>query len=577
MTCMLNSLRRFAAYYRPHKWLFILDMATAVMQSGFAICIPMLVRNTIKYDLPAQEVNRIAASLGIALALVGLMSLASYVNIRFGHYLGTRMETDMRADLFGHLQKLSFTYFDNTKTGHIISRISNDLFTIAEVAHHAPEDLFISLTTIIGSFALMFSISPTMAVLSIAPLPFMVLWGAVYGTKMRRGFKTVRERIADINSSVENSIQGIREVKSFTNEDHQIGKFGEVNKEFKSAKEGMYSIMASFHGGMMFMMEAYSLVIIGGGTALVYYGRIDLADLIGFQLYVPFIIGPVRRMVNFIEQMQQGMASFDRFIEIMDVEPDIVDRPGAVEPGEIKGDIALKDLWFKYEGSEDWVLRDVNLRVPAGSSAALVGESGAGKSTLAALIPRFYEAQKGTLAIDGIDVRDITQRALRRNIGIVQQNVFMFDATLRENIMFGDPQAGDEQLVEAAKNANIYEFIKSLPDGFDTQVGEHGVKLSGGQKQRVSIARVFLKNPPILIFDEATSSLDTESESLIRSAMEKLSEGRTTIIIAHRLSTVRNADYTYVLRSGRIVEEGTHDELMGRNGYYSELHAHSVF
>jgi len=570
-------IRRFIAFYRPYRALFALDIITAVLHSGFTLCVPLLIRNMLKYDLPAGDLSHIVLTLGMLLGLIALMSITRYINTRWGHVLGTRIETDMRRDLFGHLQKLSFSYFDRTKTGHIISRIANDLFNIAELAHHGPEDFLISLCLVAGAIGVMFWFNVSLALVTLFPLLFMITWGMIYGKRMKEGFRRVREKIADINSSVEDSIQGIREVKSYTNEEHEIDKFAEVNLEFRSAKEHMYGVMAGFHSGMTFLIESCMLAVVGGGAVLACYGRIDLADVIGFLLYVRFMMNPVRRLVNFVEQFQQGAASFERFVEIMDVEPDIVDRPNAVRPERIEGEIAFEGVWFRYPTSADWVLKDIDLRAPAGATIALVGESGAGKSTLASLIPRFYEVQRGAITIDGRDVLDLQQRSLRENIGIVQQNVFLFDSTIRENIMFGNPGAAGEELIQAAESANILDFIKGLPDGFDTWVGEHGVKLSGGQKQRVSIARAFLKNPPILIFDEATSSLDAESEGLIRASMEALCRDRTTIVIAHRLTTVKNADRTFVLREGRIVEQGAHAELLAREGYYSELYAGSSF
>jgi len=393
---------------------------------------------------------------------------------------------------------------------------------------------------------------------------------------LRRGWRRIRQRIADINSSVENSIQGIREVKSFANEEYEIDRFDGVNREFRLAKEGMYKAMAGFHAGMMFFVESHSLIIIAGGVVLAYQGHIELADIIVFLLMARFIMRPIRRLTGFVEQYQQGVAAFERFVEVMEVEPDIVDRSDALCPSACRGEVAIENLWFQYVTSSDWVLKDVSLRIPPGKSVALVGESGAGKSTIAALIPRFYEVHRGRVTVDGHDVMDLQQRFLRESVGIVQQNVFLFDTTIRDNIIFGRPDATEEELVDAARRANILDFIESLPDGFDTPVGEHGVKLSGGQKQRVSIARVFLKNPPILIFDEATSSLDTESERLIKESMDELCLNRTTLVIAHRLSTVRNADMTDVIRDGSIVEQGRHDELLERNGYYSDLYTNSV-
>ena len=569
-------LRRFLCYYRPYKLLFAIAIASAALHAGLMLVIPLIAGDILRNDLPEARLGPIWWKLGAVFGLIVLICITRYVNTFWGHVMGTRIETDMRSDLFRHLQKLSYTYYDNTKTGHLISRIANDLFNLAELAHHGPEDFLISGIMILGSFGIMLHFSPPLALLALIPLPFMVVWALVFGAKMRRGWRLVRQRVADINSQVENSVQGIREVKSFAQEDCEIDRFDGINCEFRLAKEGMYKAMASFHGGMMFFTESYQFIIIGGGVLLALRGMVDLTHLIVFLLYVRVVLMPIRRLTNFVEQFQQGVAAFERFIEVVDVEPDIVDRPGALRPKAIEGEVVFEDVWFKYATSEDWVLREVSLRIPPGRTVALVGESGAGKSTVAALIPRFYEAQKGRVLIDGHDVLDLQQRFLRESIGIVRQSVFLFDSTLRENIMFGRPDASDEEMVDAARRANILDFVQTLPRGFDTPVGEHGVKLSGGQKQRVSIARVFLKNPPILIFDEATSSLDTESERLIRDAMEELCENRSTLVIAHRLSTVRNADVTYVLRDGRIVEQGRHDDLLEREGYYRELYANSL-
>ena len=570
-------LRRFISYYSPHRKLFILDMTMAFVRACCAICIPYLTHAMLKDYLPSGDLPRVLSSLGIFFGLIVVMTAATYINMKWGHFLGARMETDMRSDLFHHLQKLSFRYFDNTKTGHIMSRISNDLFTISEVAHHAPEDFFIYSLIMVGGFSIMFHLNAPLATVALVPLPLMIGWGTIFGRRMRHNFRSVRKRIADINSNVENAIQGIREVKSFTNEPHEIEKFGVVNVQFRAAKERMYGTMAGFHSGMSFLSETYWLAVLGGGALLMHYGHADLPDVIAFLLYIRFIMNPIKRLVGFVEQFQQGAASFERFVEILNVEPEITDRPGAVAPrGRISGGIEIDDLWFRYEPETDWVLRGISLAIPPGCSAALVGESGAGKSTLAALVPRFYEAQRGNIRIDGQNIMELKQRFLRRNIGLVQQNVFLFDSSVRENIMFGRPGASEEELVEAARKAHIHDFVMSLPEDFDTLVGEHGVKLSGGQRQRISIARVFLKDPPILIFDEATSSLDTESEAMIKEAMDLLCRDRTTVIIAHRLSTVKNADYTYVLRGGCMVEHGRHEELLAAGGYYQELYANSL-
>lgn len=565
-------LRRFAAYYKPHKKLFILDISTATFQSILSIFIPLIVSIILKTYLPDKNFTMMAYAISAIFMIAIVIAIANYINIRWGHILGARMETDMRSDLFAHLQKLSFSYFDNTKTGHIVSRISNDLFNVSEIAHHGPEDFFISLFTLLGAFSCMFYLNTPLAFVTLIPLPFLLLWGMTYQGRMRNRYRHIRTRIADINSSVENSIQGIREVKSFANEELELERFDDVNSEFKFAKEKMYTVMAAFHSAMMFILNCYPLTLIAGGVIVVANGLADIADILTFMIFLRFIMNPIRRMVNFSEQFQQGVASFERFVEIMDIEPEICDHKNAIPLEAVKGNIVFNDVTFKYNEESNDILNNINLDIKAGATVALVGESGAGKTTLAAIIPRFYEPQKGTISIDDINIMDLQQQSLRDNIGIVRQNPFMFDTTIAENILFGKPNASEAEMVEAARNANILEFINSLPERFNTLVGEHGVKLSGGQKQRVSIARVFLKNPPILIFDEATSSLDTESESLIKQSMNILCENRTTIIIAHRLSTIKHADMIYVLKNGSIVESGNHKSLIKKEGYYHTLH-----
>lgn len=571
---MLDRLKRFIRFYKPHWKIFVLDMLTAVAISVMTVIIPYIVHEITSDYLPQRDLRMIIISLSIILALAIALAAAHYVNIRWGHILGVRMEADMRSELFRHLQKLSFSYYDRTKTGHIISRISNDLTQIAEVAHHAPEDLLISGCTIIGAFFFMFNFNPTLTLIALIPLPFILFWGMIFQKRMHQNFKTVRQKVADINSRVENSIQGIREVKSYTNEQHEIEKFYEVNSAFRMARENVFGTLAGFHSGMMFLIQTYSLLTIGGGAILMYYGKANMSDILTFFLYNRFITHPIFKLVSFSEQFQQGGAAFDRFVEIMEVEPEIKDCEDPVRPEAVEGNIEFKNVTFRYKTDEgaDVVLDDVSFTITAGQTVALVGESGAGKSTIAALLPRFYEAEKGEILIDGNNVMKLKQEFLRANVGLVQQNVFLFDATIRENIMFGRPDATEEELIDASKRANIYDFIMDQADGFDTLVGEHGVMLSGGQKQRVSIARVFLKNPPILIFDEATSSLDNESEKLIQQSMDELCRDRTTLVIAHRLTTVRNADYTYVIKRGKIVESGTHDDLIAADGYYNRLH-----
>jgi len=569
-------LKRFIKFYKPHKWLFILDMSVAFLAAILSVFYPMITRSLLKTYIPNKDIHGIVLMLSLMGGIMILKAIFTYIRIRWGHIMGVRMETDMRTDIFTHLQKLSFNYFDNVKTGHLMSRISNDLNMIAEVAHHAPEDFIISVFIIIGSFIAMFYYSAPLAAIALIPLPLLLVWGLTYGRRMKGGFRLVRKRIADINSSVENSVQGIREVKSFTNEELEMEKFEYINFSFKTAKEKMYKIMSTYFAGMTGLTDFYYLIVIAGGVYLIYIGKIDVIDLLAFTLYINFILKPIDRLIHFTEQFQQGSAAFERFIEVMDIEPDINDIKNARDLPDVKGEIEIENLYFKYHTSEDWILKDISLTIPAGKTVALVGESGAGKTTLASLIPRFYEIQEGCICIDGNNIVEVKQESLRENIGLVQQNVFLFDSTIRDNILYGNPEASEEQLIDAARRANILEFIESLADGFDTLTGERGVMLSGGQKQRISIARVFLKNPPILIFDEATSSLDTESEAYIQKAMEELSHNRTTIIIAHRLSTVRKADLLYVMNNGEIVEQGSHDELMKNEGYYYNLYTKNM-
>ncbi len=569
-------LKRFIKYYKPHKWLFILDMSVAFLAAIISVFYPIITRDLLKTYIPNKDLHGIIMMLAVMAGIMVFKTIFTYIRIRWGHIMGVRMETDMRTDIFTHLQKLSFNYFDNVKTGHIMSRISNDLNMIAEVAHHAPEDLIISVFIIIGSFVAMFTYSSALAFIALVPLPILLVWGLTYGRRMKGGFRLVRKRIADINSSVENSVQGIREVKSFTNEPLEMEKFEHINFTFKMAKEKMYKIMSTYFAGMTFLSDFYYLAVIGGGVYLIFLGKIDVIDLLAFTLYINFILKPIERLIHFTEQFQQGSAAFERFIEVMDIEPDINDKKNAKDLQNVQGKIDVKKVCFKYNNCEDWILSNIDIEIPAGKTVALVGESGAGKTTLASLIPRFYEIQEGCICIDDHNIVDVKQKSLRENIGLVQQSVFLFDSTIRENILYGNPEATEEELIDAAQKANILDFIQSLPDGFDTLTGERGVMLSGGQKQRISIARVFLKNPPILIFDEATSSLDTESEAYIQQAMEELAHNRTTIIIAHRLSTVRKADLLYVMNQGEIVEQGSHDRLMENKGYYYNLYTKNM-
>ena len=565
---------KFISYYKPYTWWFVLDMTMATLSSVLSIISPVIVRKVLSLIGVEGVLKNIIFLLTLVFACYALSSICSYVRIKWGHFLGVWIENDMRSQLFNHLQKLSFSYFDSHKTGDIMSRISNDLFNIAEVAHHGPEDVVISILTIIGAYILMFIINAPMAVISIIPLPIMAVYGIVFNRKLKNRNRAIRKSISEINVTAENSIQGIREVKSFSQERFQENKFSSSNERLKSSREKMYSSMAQYHAGMEFMRQLYYFITIAGGIYLIATGKMGVADLTTFILYVSVVLPPIDRLINFTEQFTQGVASFERFEEIMDTSPDIIDSPDAKDLAVTNGEVDYKDVSFSYsDGEEEIVIKDLNLHIPGGKKIALVGESGAGKTTTVSLLARFYERSGGSITIDGVDINSVTQESLHRSIGFVQQNIFLFDASIRENLRYGKPNASDDELWIALEKANLADFVRSLPDGLNTQVGEHGTRLSGGQKQRLSIARVFLKNPPILVFDEATSSLDTESETLISSAFNTLSKGRTSIIIAHRLSTVIDSDIIFVLDKGRVVESGTHEELINKKGLYNKLYS----
>lgn len=569
----MRLLKLFASYYKPYKELFALDMGAAAIASLLSVVFPSLTRYLLNSVIPSSE-YRMMLIIFLVMLLVYLVQMAcTWIRIKWGHILGVWIENDMRRDIFSHLQVLSFSYYDKTKTGTLMSRITNDLFNIAEVAHHCPEDFLISILTIVAAYVAMFSFSVPLALVTLIPLPIMLIYGIIYNGRLKKKNRAVRRTVADIAVDVENSIQGIREVKGYSQEEFQEKKFDKSNSRLKKTREKYYAVMAAYQSGISFMREMYYFITVVGGVVLISLGTVTVSDLVSFILFVSVVLPPIDRLINFTEQFSQGVASFERFVEVMETEPEIKDEPDAVPLKVEKGEIRYEDVTFSYthEG-EKKTINNLSLTIPGGKHVALVGESGAGKSTIASLLARFYELDGGKITIDGMDISKVTQKSLHDAIGFVRQDVFLFDASIRENLRYGKSDATDEELYIALDKANLLEFVKSLPQGLDTEVGERGTRLSGGQKQRLSIARCFLKNPPIIVFDEATSSLDTESEALIEESFMKLSAGRTTIVIAHRLSTVIDSDIIFVIDDGVLGEVGDHRSLMEKGGIYSRLY-----
>ncbi len=565
-----NPLKIFAAYISRHKKLFIIDMACAVAVSAIDLIFPYVSRLSMNELLPKNLYRTFFIVMAIMLLAYLIKAALYYVITVVGHRMGVLTESDMRQDLFNHMQELSFSFYDQNRTGVLLSRITSDLFDITELAHHGPENILICGLTLIGSLLVMFSINWQLGLVLMVALPVCIAFTLVQRVKMKNANMEVKKKTAEIYAAIESSISGIRTAKAFANEDKENEKFEDANAMFRASKVGYYRTMGLFMSGMEFTGSVSQVIIISVGGLLLMQGKITLVDLITFSLYVSTFVTPIRKLAQFSEQYMQGMAGFSRFLEIMNTNPTVTDSPDAIELEQVKGEVEYKNVSFSYDNNVP-VLENINLHIAPGETLAVVGPSGGGKTTLCQLLPRFYDVCSGAVEIDGRDIRDFTQQSLRRHVGIIQQDVFMFAGTIKDNIRYGRPEATDEEIVEAAVRAEIHKEIMEMPNGYDSYIGERGVMLSGGQKQRLSIARVFLKNPKILVLDEATSALDTVTEQRIQQSLDELSRGRTSIIIAHRLSTVRNADKIAVVEDEHVVELGSHHELMEKNGVYAEL------
>ncbi len=569
-------IKRFLPYYKKYIWILVFDLFCALLTTVCELVLPMIVRE-ITDRATGGNVSVLTVSFVLRVGLFYLVlriidTVANYYMASVGHVMGTRMETDMRRDMFAHLQKLSFEFYDNTKIGSIMSRITSDLFDVTEFAHHCPEEFFIAFIKIAAAFCILCVINVPLTLIIFSVVPPMVIILMFFNGKMKSGFRESRRTVAELNSSVEDSLLGIRVVKSFSNEDIEEEKFEQGNVKFLNIKKKVYRYMGGFQSCTRLFDGLMYITVVIAGAIFIIHGKINTADLVAYLLFVNTLLGSIKRIVEFAEQFQRGMTGIERFFEIVDCEPDIVDSENAIVLKDVKGEVRLNDVCFKYASRNNTVLDHININVGVGENIALVGPSGGGKTTICSLIPRFYDVDSGSITVDGINIKDVTLESLRANIGIVQQDVYLFSGSVYENIAYGKPNATREEIYSAARLAGADEFIMSLPDGYDTYVGERGVKLSGGQKQRISIARVFLKNPPILILDEATSALDNESEKIVQSSLERLAKGRTTITIAHRLTTIKNADKIIVLTSDGIAESGTHNELIDKGGIYSKLY-----
>ena len=571
-----HKWKKFFSYYKPYLKTFFMDMFCALIVAAVSLVTPLIVRyitGTVIYFDPDVALQYIIRLAGVMILLTLLQAAGNYYITYAGHVMGAKMEYDMRNEIFSHYQKLSFNFFDNQKTGQLMSRITNDLFDITELFHHGPEDIVISIIKFLGSFIILLCINWKMALASFAFIPIMVVYAYVYNKKMKSAFKMNRVKIAEINAGIEDNLSGIRVVKSFANEDIEMEKFRVGNNGFLASKRNSYRYMGGYHTGLNAFINMITIAVVVAGGILLTHNAATITDIITFCLYIGNYTEPVQKLISFTEQFQNGITGYERFLEIISEEPDIVDKEDALEPETLNGNIVFDDVSFKYIDGTGEVFSHVNINISKGEYVALVGNSGVGKTTLCSLIPRFYDVSEGAVRIDGTDIRDIKLKNLRQNIGIVQQDVYLFTGTVIDNIRYGRPDATDEEIIEAAKEANAHEFIMELPDKYNTYIGQRGVKLSGGQKQRLSIARAFLKNPPILILDEATSALDNESEKVVQDSLEKLTKDRTTLVIAHRLSTIKNAERILVLTENGIEEEGTHKELLEKGGIYANLYS----
>lgn len=571
-----NMIKRFSAYYKPYILIIIVDLLCAALSTVCELVFPLIVRYITQTALQGEHLLLMSTVLRLGAVYLFLRivdTIANYYMADIGHVMGARLETDMRRDLFDHLQKLSFSYYDNAKVGQIMSRVTNDLFDITEFSHHCPEEFFIAAIKIIGAFIILGRINLLLTVLIFLLLPLMLLSAIIFRRSMKIAFKKQREQIGILNADLEDCLLGIRVVKSFANEDLEREKFEEGNQKFFATKKNAYRYMALFQSGTRFFDGVMYIAVIVLGSAFMIYGKITAGDLVAYLLYIQTLITSIRRIVEFTEQFQKGMSGIERFMEIMDEPIDIKDPENPVTLSDVRGDIGFNNICFKYSDGGKDVLNHINIHIKPGENIAIVGPSGGGKTTLCNLIPRFYDISDGSITVDGVDIKTLSLKSLRDNIGMVQQDVYLFCGTVSENISYGKPGATRAEVIAAAKAAGAHEFITSLADGYDTYVGERGIKLSGGQKQRISIARLFLKNPPILILDEATSALDNESELLVQKSLERLSKGRTTLTIAHRLTTIRNASRIIVLTPSGIAEEGTHSELIAKGGEYAKLYS----